>query len=291
MTESLENILDQGGRTNKQLQKTLENIMKSHRDLVGRRERERSRLLHEKEYKSSEQHKDEKITPVFYGPNETLAAFKYRLLPTYAVVRRVLEESKSLIGRKAWSPKRVLDFGIGSGSASAAAMDLFDDIEWIHGVDASATMREGAKIFMEDYSKQGGRQSPPRITLAAHLSQEASPATFDLVLFAYTATEFTHHVATLAAAVDLEARYLDSEDDDLGLELLRGDANRISFGRIIRAPMKRTGHVLIDCCVAPGRIERHKIMKSTSKIAPGIYHAARKSRWGGFWPDVESTKS
>jgi septum formation topological specificity factor MinE len=83
-------------------------------------------------------------------------------------------------------------------------------------------------------------------------------------------------------AVEVESRYLDADEDHLGLELLRGDRNRSSFGRIIQAPRKKKGHVLIDCCTAPGRIVTHLIPKSMSKAAPGVYSAARKSRWGAF---------
>ena len=38
-----------------------------------------------------------------------------------------------------------MDFGIGCGSASAGGFDVFGNdstIDWIHGVDASAAMRQ-----------------------------------------------------------------------------------------------------------------------------------------------------
>jgi ribosomal protein RSM22 (predicted rRNA methylase) len=93
------------------------------------------------------------------------------------------------------------------------------------------------------------------------------------------------HNELVQAAVDLESMYLENDDEDaLGLEFLRQD--RSSFGRIIHAPRKHKGHVLIECCAAPGKIARYKISRSMSKSVPGIYAAARKSRWGGFWPDV-----
>jgi ribosomal protein RSM22 (predicted rRNA methylase) len=92
--------------------------------------------------------------------------------------------------------------------------------------------------------------------------------------------------ALLKEALDLEARFVDSNDDSLGLELVCGDENRQTYGRIIRAPKKKKGHVLIDCCVAPGKVVRSRISKSTSYDAPGVYAASRKSRWGGLWPHV-----
>tara|TARA_B110001450_G_C17595788_1_gene470792 strand:- start:485 stop:1219 length:735 start_codon:yes stop_codon:yes gene_type:complete len=88
-------------------------------------------------------------------------------------------------------------------------------------------------------------------------------------------------------AKDLRLRYIESESDDLGLELLRGEIKRQSMGRIIRAPIKKKGHVYIDYCASPGRIIRSSVTKASSNnVAPGIYSSARKSRWGGLWPDI-----
>ena len=93
--------------------------------------------------------------------------------------------------------------------------------------------------------------------------------------------------ALLKEALHIEKRFLASDDDNLGLELVRGDINRHTYGRIVRAPKKHRGHVLIDTCVAPGKIVRSKVSRSLSKqFLPGIYPASRKSRWGGLWPTV-----
>jgi ribosomal protein RSM22 (predicted rRNA methylase) len=465
LADAQDKLLNETYQTKKQLHKAYEDVMSTHKSLVNRRERERMRIVENTKYKDKEKKRDEAVHPVFYGPDETLANFKFRLHPNYEVTKRVLDECKSLIGRDMWSPKRVIDFGMGCGSASAASMDVWDDIEWIHGVDPSQTMREGAKAFLDDLSAQAQaeQRTVPRITQAAHLSAEASSTAFDLALFAYTATELPHGDSTLAAAailwgklrpggifvmiepgtpdgfssvrtvrnmlldccrpdgqvdgeeechilapcthngacpmerfainrrgqddedisgdeseedengdekdeaatrtgfcsfvqtmpgksrskgekfsyivaqkricgesweephpfddvditdllirtkaatsggvvgvsstgdlerlqrdaLEVESRFLDSDGDHLGLELLRGDRKRSSFGRIIQAPKKRKGHVLIDCCVGPGEIVTHIIPKSLSKAAPGVYAAARKSRWGGYWPNLD----
>ena len=93
--------------------------------------------------------------------------------------------------------------------------------------------------------------------------------------------------STFERAQDLSSRYIDSENDDLGLELLQGEGKRQSMGRIVRAPIKKKGHVYIDYCAGPGRIIRSRVTKALSNsVAPGIYAAARKSRWGGLWPDT-----
>ena len=77
---------------------------------------------------------------------------KERLLPNYYITQRVLKEAQSLLNKKydnnnnsnmfTFSPEKVIGFGVGCGSASAAAMDLFrssgegishTSVKWIHG--------------------------------------------------------------------------------------------------------------------------------------------------------------
>ena len=99
-------------------------------------------------------------------------------------------------------------------------------------------------------------------------------------------SDFESLQALFLEAQTIESRYLDSTDDDLGLELLRGDKKRPSFGRIVRAPIKKRGHIYIDYCASPGRIIRSRITKTKSHVTPGVFPAARKSRWGGYWPDI-----
>jgi len=115
------------------------------------------------------------------------------------------------------------------------------------------------------------------------------------------------HSDLIRHASDLEDRFLDSDADELALELVRGDAARSSFGRIVRAPLKKRGLIMVDYCsgAAPeeadgaatdddaessekkGRIIRHKVSRRvSSRVAPGLYAAARKARWGGLWPNI-----
>ena len=91
----------------------------------------------------------------------------------------------------------------------------------------------------------------------------------------------------LERAAELQDQYLDGPGDALGLDFVQ--SHRSSFGRIIHAPGKKRGHILIDTCVGTpyGKIVRTKVNKALSKAIPGIFAAARKSRWGGFWPIVE----
>lgn len=120
----------------------------------------------------------------------------------------------------------------------------------------------------------------------------------------------------LQKAVEVEDSFIESTVDSLGLEMLYGDDRRKGWGRLIRAPLKRKGHVLIDYCSAgcggntncsknrrnghfdddddddapdgtQGRITRQKVSRGWSaRAAPGCHSAARKARWGGLWPDL-----
>ncbi len=122
----------------------------------------------------------------------------------------------------------------------------------------------------------------------------------------------------LLKAVDIETKFINSDEDKLGLELVKGKFH--SWGRIIRAPIKKKGHVFVDYCTSisvdndsrsshneldaendddddhnnqlqeRGKIIRQKVTRSQSeRAAPGLFLAARKSRWGGLWPDVEKS--
>ncbi|KAL8811152.1 MAG: hypothetical protein Q9223_007594 [Gallowayella weberi] len=56
--------------------------------------------------------------------------------------------------------------------------------------------------------------------------------------------------------------------------------NPLSFPRVILAPIKRRGHVILDTCTLAGKIERWTVPKSYGKQA---YADARKARWGDLW--------
>ena len=555
--------------TRKQLKQTFRLILDRQQALQGRRDRERQRWINRREYLEPERNTDSGLLPVVYGPLESLAHLYFRAEAMYAVNRRVLQEARSLLGQDTFRPQRVLDFGIGCGTASVAALHTWgDSIEWVHGIDCSQSMQKMAQVVMEQvrqeqeqeekekeqpkepaaevnvleqvireqFQPEPDPESPPkppvRITYAAHLSAspgdddedndnnnnnnnndnndesdtaQSNAKPFDLALLSYTAMEFTHNGGTLAAAatvfdklrpggvlvviepgtpdgfntirtirnmlldtcpphanhelkrdgddechviapcthngrcpmeqlhyhrhkeslptptqmdmeayelyrnrrkqfygtggssssksstkkksntddsddedddeesydddegimskgycsfvqtmssvtktykgekfsylvvqkriagqppptpsgrfddvnipdllqrvgsaayqvpdewhespetlleraVELQDEYLDGQGDALGLDFIQ--SHRSSFGRIIHAPAKKRGHVLIDTCVGTpyGKIVRTKVNKALTKAIPGIFAAARKSRWGGFWPIIE----
>jgi ribosomal protein RSM22 (predicted rRNA methylase) len=58
------------------------------------------------------------------------------------------------------------------------------------------------------------------------------------------------------------------------------------FGKLIRAPIKKGGHVIMDYCSPQGTIERGVVPRSRGS---DWYKAARKAQWGdGF--DVSGMK-
>lgn len=501
LVESANTILKDGNRTPKQLKRAHRQVLERHTTLAEFRERERRRLVNGKYYRGKDKEEEGDMNPIYYGYDQTLATLKHRMLPNYAITHRVLEECRSLLGPDAFAPKRILDFGIGCGSASAAALHLFpESIEWVHGIDPSQPMRDCSQRLLEGMIDSAS--APPRVTFSTSLtvdnnSSSAGTGTFDLALCAFSATDLPDITATLAAAAmlfeklkpngvlvmiepgtpdgfnsirsvrnmlldccpphddefeweerchivapcthngpcpmvrhkkefnkkgklaadvpqewatseddnstdnskisainqgsddedldamdededagfgnsseteafnssfcsfvqalpgtdtrkgekfsylvaqkkiygregegvidpfpndnvtmllagahdaatrqdsvavnkifdsarDLQSRYFDSDEDDLGLELLRGEEKRATMGRIVRAPIKKKGHVYIDYCAAPGRIIRSRVAKSSTNVAPGIWTAARKSRWGGFWPDAMDKSS
>ncbi|EJK43651.1 hypothetical protein THAOC_37885 [Thalassiosira oceanica] len=112
----------------------------------------------------------------------------------------------------------------------------------------------------------------------------------------------------MALAQEIEDAYVSHSEDDgdgsLGLELVDDAERRRGWGRLVRAPLKKGRHVVLDYCSAgvrgmggedgaaawggsEGRITRQRVSRGWSaRSAPGTYQAARKARWGGLWPDL-----
>lgn len=252
LTNTQFDLLKKSERTSKQLRRTIENIVKSHIVLAERREIERRNMVNANSKvtgaKTSLQAKklkaiENQAKPVYYKPEQTLSSLKYRLVPNYNIMKRILRETQSLLGKDIFQPKKVLDVGIGVGSASAAvldfayerfmsehseyddsdnninrrAVDTYDGVEWIHGIDPSLSMRDGAERILT--SVINGQQEElrmntsmdfstpikhPRITLGETLSSTVdrdvlkSKGTFDLVISSFTLCEIPNVAASLA---------------------------------------------------------------------------------------------
>jgi ribosomal protein RSM22 (predicted rRNA methylase) len=109
-------------------------------------------------------------------------------------------------------------------------------------------------------------------------------------------------VATMSREDNVLVELDDDEDDDAEAEVEDDDeqteaydnplANAVAlasahrWGRMVRPPIKRSGHVIVDLCDARGALSRQIIAKSNAwegGVGKGGYKAARKSRWGDLW--------
>ncbi|SCU86829.1 LAME_0D07822g1_1 [Lachancea meyersii CBS 8951] len=67
-----------------------------------------------------------------------------------------------------------------------------------------------------------------------------------------------------------------------------GDGTPNTWPRIIKQPLKRKGHVVLDLCGSSGLVEKWTVPKSFSKE---IYHDARKAMKGDLWGLEAKTKA
>jgi ribosomal protein RSM22 (predicted rRNA methylase) len=170
-----------------------------------------------------------------------------------------------------------------------------------HPDDGGVGMRKGYCSFVQSMPGGGGRgekfsylvvQKRAPGSSATPVASTSSWVDVNLTELLQEATDKgtsnSDRTSILNEAVEIEKRFLNSDEDDLGLELVRSEAIRQSYGRIVRAPKKYRGQVWMDLCVAPGSIVRQHVSKRQALLAPGIYSAARKSRWGGLWPNASN---
>lgn len=69
----------------------------------------------------------------------------------------------------------------------------------------------------------------------------------------------------------------------------KSELNPEGWGRLVRNPLLRGKHVVLDACLRDGSLVRHVISKKNS--APGMYHVARKAKWGDVWPFKPNSSS
>lgn len=83
-----------------------------------------------------------------------------------------------------------------------------------------------------------------------------------------------------------------TQEDPQGVEASR--AACASWSRIIRRPLRRGRHVVLDLCVAAkdqrsGQVERHIVAHSDRRkvwLGPAAYRLARHAQWGDLWPSI-----
>ena len=232
---------------------------------------------------------ENRIKPVYYKPEQTVSSLKYRLVPNYQVTKRILREVQGLIGRENFQPKKVLDVGIGVGSSSAALLDhsferfmrenvvkdddendddeldlgmqpsySYDGVEWVHGIDPSTSMRDGAKIVLESVIEGQQKEileaendgtlsripTKPRITFGEALSStphrdiSQSRGTYDLALCSYTLCEIPSVIASLSLGAMIFEKL---SPNGIAIFIEPGTPDGFNSLRSIRS-------MLLDCC-------------------------------------------
>ncbi len=59
---------------------------------------------------------------------------------------------------------------------------------------------------------------------------------------------------------------------------------REEFARLLRSPLKGTGHITMDLCLPNGHLHRYVHSRSEVEALPRLYNAMRKIAWGGLLP-------
>jgi len=75
---------------------------------------------------------------------------------------------------------------------------------------------------------------------------------------------------------------------DVDWDIYEPTLKRKEWSRIIRTPLKRKGHILIDTCQSNGNVGRSTLTRSTIPNIPSLYSALRKTNWGGLYPALSS---
>jgi hypothetical protein len=83
-----------------------------------------------------------------------------------------------------------------------------------------------------------------------------------------------------------------AQEDPEGVAASRESCS--AWSRIVRNPLKRGKHVVLDLCVASrdqrsGQLERHIVAHSDRRkawLGPAAYRLARHAKWGDLWPSI-----
>jgi len=277
LTNAQFDIIQRSEKTPKQLRRTIQKIIKNQSMLSEKRERERRFMVNKKKFAPTSllakklKAQDSMVKPVYYKPEQSLSSLKFRLVPNYSITKRVLRETQSLIGKETFQPRKVLDVGVGVGSSSAAILDLafercnlnedeygYGGVEWVHGIDPSQSMRDGAKLVLSsvleghqsDDSLSDGDMAPKRtqsntrITFGENLTGTAnrdisqSKGTFDLALCTYTLCEIPNLPSSLALAAIIWEKL---SPNGVAVFIEPGTPDGFNSLRSVR-------NMLLDCC-------------------------------------------
>jgi ribosomal protein RSM22 (predicted rRNA methylase) len=73
---------------------------------------------------------------------------------------------------------------------------------------------------------------------------------------------------------------------DVDWETYSPPLHREEWGRILRSPIKKKAHVIVDVCQPDATVSRSTLTKASIPKVPALYTALRKITWGGLFPTV-----
>lgn len=111
-----------------------------------------------------------------------------------------------------------------------------------------------------------------------HFSQRLQPSSFQKELLQFDSrgfidSKFSYLVIRKRARPEVQCSSPESQG--------------CSWPRLVRPPLKRHGHVILDVCAPSGSLERFTVSKSHGRQ---VYYDARKSEWGDLWPHVPQSR-
>jgi ribosomal protein RSM22 (predicted rRNA methylase) len=74
--------------------------------------------------------------------------------------------------------------------------------------------------------------------------------------------------------------------DEVDWEEYKPPLRRTEWGRVLRSPLKRRGHVSIDMCEPSGTVVRTTLSKRPLHHIPSLFTAIKKTTWGGLHPTL-----
>ena len=75
---------------------------------------------------------------------------------------------------------------------------------------------------------------------------------------------------------------------DVDWESYSPTLRRQEWSRILRSPLKKKGHVLMDLCGPDGSLQRATTTRKTVPPVPALYAGLRKTHWGGLYPALQN---
>lgn len=185
-----------------------------------------------------------------------------------------------------WLDSRPSKVGLKKRGSGGGASPSSVALREIAGADADAdadarVLSAVARPSNYDFASPRGRARPV-------FSERSARATAVEEQLLRTAAAQAHLEERRRGGVDA-ADDADATQDDLDKLVEAAIAARApgagQWARLARPPLKRTGHVILDVCTPQGTFERRVAAKGALKSTPFAYRAARKSRWGGLWPN------